>query len=142
MATSTSSQVQNALNLVMTMKPGATSGVSQAGPAIMTKIRSGADAIGTLHDARFVELNDHTVGLFTTYDGDLDTYVMDFTKHLGDVFDILLPHTIDPPPLPVEKNTQAFIDWVRAHDLPSVSGVYSAYPTLSVQDIRALAAKG
>ncbi|MGD9890773.1 MAG: hypothetical protein AB7U18_05705 [Dehalococcoidia bacterium] len=126
----------------MTMKPGMQAGITAAGPQLMDKIRSGADAIGTLHDARFVQLNDNTVGLFTTYDGDLDTYVMDFTKHLGDVFDLLLPHTIDSPPLPVEKNVQAFIDWVRVHDLPSVSGVYSAYPTLSVQDIRALAAKG
>ena len=39
----------------------------------------GADKVGTLHDMRFVFLDDDTKLLFaTTYDGDWDTYIDDF----------------------------------------------------------------
>ena len=134
--------MQSALNLVFTLKPGLRAGIEQAGPALMAQVIKAADQIGTLHDARFVMLNDSTVGLFTTYDGDFETYVMDFTKYMGQIFDLLLANVADAPPLPVEKNPQEFVAWVRAHDLPSIHGIYSAYPTLTVQDIKALAAKG
>jgi hypothetical protein len=90
---------------------------------------------------RFVLLDDRTLGLFTIYDGDFETYISDFLKYVGPLFDILVSHAEDPTPQPVQKNPQEFIAWSKAHDLPSVRGVFSAYPDLSVQDIKALAAR-
>jgi hypothetical protein len=78
--------------------------------------------------------------LFTVYDGDFEAYVQDFLRYVGPLFDLLVGHTEDPPPTPVQMNPQEFVAWSKAHDLPSVHGLYSAYPDLSVQDVRALVA--
>ena len=43
------------------------------------------------------------------------------------------------PPTPVAKNAHAFYEWALANNYPPI-GFYSAYPGLSVQDIRALLA--
>ena len=43
------------------------------------------------------------------------------------------------PPTPVAKNAQAFYQWGLDNNYPPI-GFYSAYPGLSVQDIRALLA--
>ena len=134
-------RVMSPLNMVVKIAPGRKAGIAENKAIVAAAIKKGADAIGTLHEARFVQLDDETVMLLTTYDGDFDTYIYDFTKHLNQVFNMLLPNAIDPPPLPVEKNPQAFADWVRERDLESLSAYYSGYPDLSVQDIRALADK-
>ena len=55
------------------------------------------------------------------------------------VFDSLFPHVDDAPPTPVAKNAQAFYQWGVDNNYPPI-GFYSAYPGLSVQDIRALLA--
>jgi hypothetical protein len=128
------------LNLIVKLQPGKEPAIKGADHMLGVAIRRGADAIGTLHEARFVQLSEDTVALLTTYDGDFDTYIYDFTKHLSGVFNLLLGNAVDPPPLPVEKNPQAFADWIRARDLPTLGEYYSAYPNLTVQDIRALAA--
>ena len=141
MPNSDPTRVMSPLNMVVKLAPGRKAGIAENKEVVGAAIKRGADAIGTLHEARFVQLDEDTVMLLTTYDGDFDTYIFDFTKHLAAVFNMLLPNAVDPPPLPVEKNPQAFADWVRERDLPSLSAYYSAYPNLSVQDIRALAAK-
>lgn len=135
----TDESVMTPLNLVVKLTREA--GISQVGPAVNAMVKEGADKIGTLHEARFVQLDPSTVMLLTTYDGDFDEYIFDFTKHLNDVFNLLLPNAVDPPPLPVEKDPQAFADWVRERNLPNAGGYYNAHPDLTVQDIRALAAK-
>lgn len=134
-------RVMSPLNLVVKLAPGRKSGLAENAAVVAATIKHGADAIGTLHDARFVQLDADTIMLITTYDGDFDDYIYDFTKHLNQVFNMLLPNAIDPPPLPVEKNVEAFAAWVRERDLPVVSSYYSAYPDLTVQDILALQAK-
>lgn len=134
-------RVMSPLNMIVKLAPGKSSGVAEHNAAVAGAIKKGADAIGTLHEARFVQLDEETVMLLTTYDGDFDSYIYDFTKHLSEVFNLLLPNSVDPPPLPVEKNPQAFADWVRERDLPVLSAYYSAYPDLTVQDILALKAK-
>ena len=135
-------RVMSPLNLVIKLAPGRNPGIAENKTVVAAAVKKGADAIGTLHEARFVQLDEDTVLLLTTYDGDFDTYIYDFTKHLSQVFNLLLPNAVDPPPLPVEKNAQAFADWVRARDLPILSAYYSAYPDLTVQDILALKSKG
>ncbi|MBV9990559.1 MAG: hypothetical protein JOZ72_04625 [Alphaproteobacteria bacterium] len=50
----------------------------------------GADVVGTLHDMRFVLLEDDTKLLFcTTYDGEWDAYIDDFVTKIPNSMDIL-----------------------------------------------------
>jgi hypothetical protein len=103
------------------------------------KLNTTSDAIGTLHFAAFVPLEERKIGFFTIYDGTFDQYIMDFTKFLGPIFDVLAKFLIDPYPTPTAKNVDALTKWVAAHDLPPI-GMYNAHPGLSVQDINALLA--
>ena len=47
------------------------------------------DTVGTPHFAQFVPLEDHQIGFFTDYDGTFDTYIADFTKNIGPIFDLI-----------------------------------------------------
>jgi hypothetical protein len=103
------------------------------------KLNTTSDEIGTLHFAAFVPLEERKIGFFTIYDGTFDQYIMDFTKFLGPIFDVLSKFLIDSYPTPTAKNVDALIKWVAAHNLPPI-GMYNAYPGLTVQDINALLA--
>jgi len=47
------------------------------------------DKVGTPHFAQFVPLEDNQIGFFTVYDGSFDKYIADFTKNIGEVFDLI-----------------------------------------------------
>src|ERR1043165_7954513 len=50
----------------------------------------GADAVGTVHDMRFVFLDNDTKLLFATaYDGDWDPYIDDFATKITDQMDVI-----------------------------------------------------
>ena len=97
------------------------------------------DKVGTPHFAQFVPLEDHQVGFFTVYDGSFDTYIADFTKNIGEVFDLIFKFCINPPPSPCRKHLQEFIDFAAGANREPI-GFYQAYPGLGVQDIHALIA--
>jgi hypothetical protein len=97
------------------------------------------DKVGTPHFAQFVPLEDNQVGFFTVYDGSFDKYIADFTKNIGQVFDLLFKFTKGAPPAPCRKYLQEFIDFAAGANRTPV-GFYQAYPGLSVQDIHALIA--
>ena len=97
------------------------------------------DKVGTPHFAQFVPLEDNQIGFFTVYDGTFDTYIADFTKNIGEVFDLIFKFTKDPPPSPCRKHLQEFIDFAGGANRAPI-GFYQAYPGLSVQDIHALIA--
>ena len=69
------------------------------------------DKVGTPHFAQFVKLEDNQIGFFTVYDGTFDTYIADFTKNIGQVFDLLFKFTKGAPPSPVRKHLQEFVDF-------------------------------
>ena len=51
---------------------------------------AGADKVGSVHDMRFVFLEDDTKMLFATaYDGDWDAYIDDFATKIPDFLDII-----------------------------------------------------
>ncbi len=95
------------------------------------------DKVGTPHFAQFVPLEDSQIGFFTVYDGSFDKYIADFTKNIGEVFDLLFKFTKGAPPSPCRKFLQEFIDFANAANRTPI-GFYQAYPGLSVQDIHAL----
>ena len=78
--------------------------------------------------------------LIAEYDGSLDKLVQDLSPKLGPVFDQVFEYVIDAPPAPVWINVPAFVKWTNGHNLKPWA-FYSAFPTLSVQDIRAKAMK-
>jgi len=102
-------------------------------------IQKDLDTVGTPHFAQFVPLEDQQIGFFTVYDGSFDTYIADFTKNIGHVFDIIFKFTKDPPPSPCKKHLQEFIDFAAGASRAPI-GFYQAYPGLGVQDIHSLIA--
>jgi|GEM_PF-1034051 len=97
------------------------------------------DKVGTPHFAQFVPLEDNQIGFFTVYDGSFDKYIADFTKNIGEVFDLIFKFTKNPPPSPCRKYLQEFVDFAAGANRSPI-GFYQAYPGLSVQDIHALIA--
>ena len=106
---------------------------------IADKGHKASDSIGTLHVAHFVPFEHNHIGFFTVFDGDMEKYFQDFADKTSFVFDALFPRVVGGAPTPVAKNAQAFYQWGLENNYPPI-GFYSAYPGLSVQDIRALLA--
>lgn len=135
--------VQQPLTLVMPVRPEASATLRaeleqlQALPREHNPVITALDDIGTVHFARFVFLDDEHLAVITTYDMDFERYIMDFVDHIGPVFDQLLRHMTDSPPLPVQRHREEFLDYVRRHDLRCLGPFYSAYPERTVLDIRA-----
>jgi len=139
--------VQTPLTLIMTIRSPEDYealrqmlGRFQGMPDSQNPIRAALNRVGTVHFARFVFLENNTkLAIITTFDGDFETYVNDFIEQIADVFNALLAHMDDAPPLPVQTYRQEFADYIRRNDAPSLQPFYSAYPTLTVLDIHALA---
>lgn len=107
-------------------------------PPMLPQMFEAADSIGTIHFARFVVLNETTLAFISEYDGTLEDYIMDFTKSLGPLFDMIFKHVQDAPATPIAKNSEALLAWVKTHN-PDPLAFYSGYPGLRVQDIKAQA---
>jgi hypothetical protein len=101
------------------------------------KVRRDLDKVGTPHFAQFVPLEDRQLGFFTVYDGSFDKYIDDFTRNIGEVFDVLFKFTKGAPASPCRKHVQEFLDFAAAANRAPI-GFYQAYPGLTVQDIKAL----
>jgi hypothetical protein len=112
----------------------------ESAPPAQNKIRAAMDKLGLVHFARFVFLGEDKLAVITTFDGDFDSYIGAFTREIGDIFNALLSHMKDAPPLPVQTNQAAFLKYVEAHDA-EVTSFYSAYPQLTTQDILSLQPK-
>jgi hypothetical protein len=136
--------VQNPLTLVMTIKSDED---QQALTALLQKIQSAPpernpiwvalERLQTVHFARFVFLENRQLAVITTYDGSFEDYINEFIDAIGDVFNALLSHMKDAPPLPVQQYREPFLQYVRAHDLRAIEPFYSAYPRATVLDINA-----
>ena len=94
----------------------------------------GADLVGTLHDMRFVFLDDDTKVLFATaYDGDWDPYIDDFATKIPDYMDLLFSNFEGFPGI----HSPSVKDWIVQHQI-SADGWYVANPNLSVVETRRL----
>ena len=110
-----------------------------AGALVGERAYKASDSLGTLHVAHWVPFENNHIGFFTIFDGDFARYIQDFADKTSFVFDSIFPHIIGAPPTSVAKNAQAFYQWALDNNSPAI-GFYSAYPGLSVQDIKALLA--
>ncbi len=92
----------------------------------------GAARVGTLHDLRFVFLDDDSRVLFcTAYDGDWDPYIDDFATKIPELMDILFGNVKGWPGIKDPSVKQFILD----HQI-TAAGWYVGVPHLTVQDIR------
>ncbi len=139
---------QNPLTLIMKIKSPEDTAALKAMlskflslPRDKNPIDVALDKLAKVHFARFVFMdNDTKLAVITSYDDSFEDYINDFIDAIGDVFNGLLAHMADAPPLPVQKNRDAFLAYVKSNDLRCMGTFYSAYPTLGVKTILAQAA--
>jgi hypothetical protein len=86
--------------------------------------------VGTLHNLRFVFLDNDTKFLFATaYDGEWDPYIEDFATKIPDDMDIIFSAFEGWPGIRSPKVK----DWIVEHQIPA-DGWYVAHPDLTVAE--------
>ena len=97
-----------------------------------------ADMMGTVHDMRFVFLDNDTKLLFATaYDGDWDPYIDDFVTKIPDALDMLLSNLEGFPGM----HSPSLKDYLAAHQV-TAEGWYVGNPDLTVVETRRLKRNG
>ena len=93
-----------------------------------------ADIVGTLHDMRFVFLDNDTKLLFATaYDGDWDTYIDDFVTKIPNALDLLFCNIEGWPGI----HNPSLKDWLLKVQI-TASAWYVASPNLTVAETQRL----
>src|SRR6266850_2148812 len=94
----------------------------------------GFDAVGNLHDMRFVFLDNDTKLLFATaYDGEWDAYIDDFVTKIPNALDLLFCNIEGWPGI----HSPSIKDWLVKHQL-TADAWYVASPNLTVAKTRKL----
>ena len=101
----------------------------------LLQLRNGSfddtDRVGTVHDMRFVFLDNDTKLLFATaYDGDWDPYIDDFATKITDQMDVIFTACEGWPGIRSPKVK----DWIVKYQV-TAEGWYVAHPDLTVRDI-------
>jgi hypothetical protein len=90
------------------------------------------DRVGTVHDMRFVFLDNDTKLLFATaYDGEWDAYIEDFVAKIPNEMDALFSAWEGWPGI----HSPAVKDWIVKYQI-TAEGWYVAHPDLTVRDIQ------
>jgi hypothetical protein len=98
----------------------------------------GADAVGTVHDMRFVLFDNDSRLLFATaYDGEWDPYIVDFSTKIPDPLDVLFCDCEGYPGMHSPK-----IGEYLANHQVQADGWYVANPDLTVAETRQLQVVG
>ena len=139
MSSSTSNGGHGHLTLALNMKSGA-HGKALRGklPGVLPAFAKAADAVGSLHYYRLIALDDTKFLFLCEYDGELESILRAMASKFGAIFDGILEHVDAPPPMPVSKNADAFVDWAVENQISPFT-IYEAYPGVSVQEIRSRA---
>jgi hypothetical protein len=91
---------------------------------------SAGTKVGTLHNMRFVFLDNDTKILFATaYDGEWDPYIEDFATKIPDEMDIIFSALEGWPGIRSPKVK----DWIVEHQIPA-EGWFVAHPDLTVAE--------
>src|SRR5262245_19661065 len=94
----------------------------------------GADKVGTLHNMRFVFLDNDTRLLFATaYDGDWDPYIEDFATKIPDAMDLLFCNMEGWPGI----HSPQVKDFIAGFQIPATSW-YVSSPNLTVAETKRL----
>ena len=93
-----------------------------------------ADKVGTLHDMRYVFLENDTKLLFaTTYDGEWDPYIDDFATIIPDDLDVVFSNCEGWPGV----RNPAVKDFIVKHQI-TAHALYVGNPNVTVKDTRRL----
>ena len=122
------------LTIIAPLAPGGAQRLRAFLRMLHGNLARGVDPIGTVHDMRFVFLDNDTKLLFaTTYDGDWDAYIDDFATKIPDYLDIIDSAWEGWPGI---RSPQAK-DYLASHQV-SAEGWHVAHPDLTVVETRRL----
>jgi hypothetical protein len=106
---------------------------------LMPALFQAADTIGTVHYSRFTVLSERTLLFLVDFDGEFGPLMSSLAALAGPVFDTAFRYVDGAPPSPVADHAAAFVEWAAEHLLHPLN-VYTAYPEVTVKEIKALAA--
>jgi hypothetical protein len=131
---------QNHFTLSFPLKsPADAKAVADQLPPLMPSLFRAEDNVGTIYSSRFTVLNEKTLLFLGDFDGEFGSLMAELAKHAGPVFDAVFQHVDGPPPTPVANNADAFVEWTAGHLLRAAM-IFSAYPDVTVKEIKAMAA--
>jgi hypothetical protein len=104
---------------------------------MMPALFKAEDSIGTIHYSRFTLLSERTLLFLGDFDGEFGQLMSELAMSAGPVFDAILAYVDVPPVTPVVDNVQGFVEWAAGH-LVHPLNLYSAYPSVTVKEIKAL----
>jgi hypothetical protein len=126
------------LTIVVPLAPGGAKRLRAFLQMIGGNLSSGASKVGTLHDMRFVFLDNDTRMLFATaYDGDWDAYIDDFATKIPDYLDIIDSAWEGWPGI---RSPQAK-DYLAKYQV-AAEGWFVAHPDLTVAETERLKCNG
>src|SRR6266436_1119407 len=104
--------------------------VAEQLPPLMPALFRANDTIGTVHYSRFTVLSETTLLFLGDFDGEFTQLMAELARLAGPVFDAIFQHVVNPPPVPVADNADAFVEWTADH-LVHPLNVYTAYPDVT-----------
>jgi hypothetical protein len=118
--------------IILPLKPGGADRLRERLNMLAQARGSEGMGIDTLHDMRVVIIDNDTRLLFaTTFDGDWDSYISDFSSKIPDRLDALFGECVDYPGIRSPEITDYILKYqVTADDW------FSAYPNTTVKQIK------
>ena len=122
------------LTIIVPLIPGGAQRLRAFLRLLNGNVKRGGDLVGTLHNMRFVFLDNDTKLLFaTTYDGDWDAYIDDFVTKIPDYLDLIDSAWDGWPGI----RSPGAKDYLAKHQI-TAEGWYVAHPDLTVAEIQRL----
>ena len=122
------------LTIVVPLAPGGAKRLRAFLQMIGGNLSSGASKVGTLHDMRFVFLDNDTKLLFATaYDGEWDAYIDDFVTKIPNAMDLIFCNIEGWPGI----HSPSVKDFIARHQT-AAEAWYVASPNLTVAETRRL----
>ena len=122
------------LTIIVPLAPGGAKRLRAFLRLLRGNLKRGADLVGTLHNMRFVFLDNDTKLLFaTTYDGEWDAYIDDFVSKIPDYLDLIDSAWDGWPGI----RSPGAKDYLAKHQI-TAEGWYVAHPDLTVAETHRL----
>jgi hypothetical protein len=121
------------LTMIVPLAPGGAKRLRAFLKMLDGNLSGGADKVGTLHDMRFVFIDDTKMLFATSFDGDWDVYIDDFVTKIPDFLDVIDSAWEGWPGI---RSPQAK-DYLAKHQI-TADGWYVAHPDLTVAEITRL----
>jgi hypothetical protein len=127
--------VQQPLNLWLPLKsPGQAKALGAFLAANRDGFHQGVLGLRYVHFARFLMAPDGShLLVITAFDGDFESYLMDFVATMAPLFTGVMQFIAGAPPLPVEKFPIEFMKFIKANN--GIGGIIPAYPQLTTLEI-------